>query len=306
MASRRRDPPIHGILNINKPRGLTSFAVVTRVRRLTGMRRVGHAGTLDPIAEGVLPVCIGQATRIVDYLVDQPKAYRAQLRLGVATDTYDAEGAVTAERDASGVTRSKVEEALLAFTGQIEQLPPMYSAVKHEGQPLYRHARAGRLVERRPRQVTIYRLELLDFQAPLVTIEMECSKGTYVRTLAHDVGERLGCGAHMSALTRLRSGPFALEEAVTLEELERAADDGCWQELLIAPDRVLERWTAAILAGEHAGDVRHGRTVELTPVRPRKLEPGEGCRAYSVEGDFLGILRHQGGAFWHPERVFVR
>ena len=295
-----------GILNINKPRGMTSFAVVSLVRRLTGIKRVGHAGTLDPIADGVLPVCLGHATRIVDYLVSAPKTYHATIRLGAATDTYDSEGAITATGDPTGITQQEVEAALVGFVGQIQQLPPMYSALKHEGQPLYRYARAGKTVPRQERTVTIHRLDLLRFAPPLVEIELEVGRGAYVRTLAYDLGEQLGCHAHLETLTRLRSGPFSLEDAISLDELREAAEKGVWQELLCAPDRVLESWYAALLGEEHSRDVCQGRLVILEPARPElaALDVDTPCRAYSNEGEFLAILRYRGAGRWHPEKVF--
>lgn len=295
-----------GILNINKPAGMASFAVVSLVRKLTGVRRVGHAGTLDPIADGVLPVCIGGATRMVEYLVGQPKTYWAAVRLGTATDTYDSEGAVTATGDASGVTREQAEEALSAFEGEIQQLPPMYSALKFEGKPLYAYARQGKTAPRRERTVSIYRMALLRFAPPLLELEMEVGRGAYVRTLAHDLGERLGCHGHLERLTRLRSGPFALEEAVSPAELESAAEGGWWEEYLSAADRVLESWDAAILGEAHAREICQGRPVQLQPARADALRlPLEApCRAYSDEGEFLAILRHRGGGRWQPDKVF--
>lgn len=299
---------VEGILNVNKPRGMTSFAVVSLVRRLTGVRRVGHAGTLDPIADGVLPICIGRhATRIVEYLVDAPKAYRAVIRLGVATDTYDSEGEVVATGDPSGVTRAQLETALRQFVGEIQQVPPMYSALKYQGQPLYRYARAGKKVPLEARTVAIYRLELLNFESPLVDIEMECGRGAYVRSLAHDLGERLGCGGHLERLTRLRSGPFLLEDAIGVEELEEVAMNDGWQEVLSGVDRVLESWDAALLGEEHTNDVRQGRPLVLTPARPEAAEvaPDALCRAYSEAGAFLAILRYRGEGHWRPEKVFA-
>jgi tRNA pseudouridine55 synthase len=295
-----------GILNVNKPPGVTSFSMVSLVRRLTGVRRVGHAGTLDPIADGVLPICLGQATRVVEYLVSAPKAYRATLRLGAATDTYDSEGAVTASADPSGVTRADIEAALPAFTGEIEQLPPMYSALKHEGKPLYRYARQGKEAPRRPRTVVVQRLELLAFEPPRIELELEVGRGAYVRTLAHDLGERLRCHAHLERLTRTRSGPFVLEDAVGLEELRRAAEAGTWEELLSAPDRVLESWLAALLGEERSREAGQGRLLVLRQ-RAELPEPAleAPCRAYSHEGDFLGILRYRGAGRWQPEKVFV-
>ncbi|MCH8901325.1 MAG: tRNA pseudouridine(55) synthase TruB [Chloroflexi bacterium] len=299
---------VEGILNVNKPRGMTSFAVVSLVRRLTGVRRVGHAGTLDPIADGVLPICIGRhATRIVEYLVDARKAYRAVIRLGVATDTYDSEGEVVATGDPSGVTRAQLETALRPFVGEIQQVPPIYSALKYQGQPLYRYARAGKTVPLKARTVAIYRLELLNFESPLVEIELECGRGAYVRSLAYDLGERLGCGGHLEGLTRLRSGPFLLKDAIGVEELEEVARHDAWQEVLSGVDRVLESWDAALLGQEHTIDVRQGRSLVLTPARPEAAEvaPDALCRAYSEAGIFLGILRYRGEGRWRPEKVFA-
>ena len=296
-----------GILNVYKPRGIASFAVVSSVRRLTGVRRVGHAGTLDPTADGVLPICLGRATRIVEYLVDAPKTYRGAILLGVATDSYDSEGAVVATADPGGVTRGEVETALRQFVGEIQQLPPMYSALKYEGQPLYRYARAGKTVPRKARAVTIHRLELLRFAPPVVEVELECGRGAYVRTLAHDLGERLGCGGHLERLTRLRSGPFSLDDASGLDELREAARHDAWQELLYPVDRVLESWYAALLGEQHTLDARQGRLLALTPARRRfaDLAPDTPCRAYSQAGEFLAILRYRGAGRWHPEKVFA-
>ena len=294
-----------GILNVNKPRGMTSFAVVSLVRRLTGIRKVGHAGTLDPIADGVLPICLGPATRIVDYIVGQPKLYRAAVRLGVATDSYDSEGEVVATGDPSGVSRDDVEQALAGFVGEIQQMPPMYSALKYQGQPLYRYARAGKTVPRQERTVRIYRLELLRFDSPIVEIELEVGKGAYVRSVAHDMGEQLGCHAHMEQLTRVRSGPFTLDSAVELRELEAAAERGDWEELLLPADRVLESWHAALLGEPHSQDVQHGQLLVLTPVGSKRIDLDTPCRAYSEDGEFLAILRYRGANRWHPEKVFT-
>jgi tRNA pseudouridine55 synthase len=296
---------LSGILNVNKPPGLTSFAVVSIVRRVTGVKRVGHAGTLDPIAEGVLPICLGHATRVVEYLVDAPKAYRGTVRLGVTTDTYDSEGTVVDTHDPSGVTREDVEAALLPLTGEIEQLPPMYSALKHEGRPLYRYARAGKEAPRAPRRVKVYRMELRRFEPPEVELDIECGRGAYVRTLAHDLGQALGVGGHLEKLTRTRSGPFTLDEAITLDELRTAAAEGWWEELLYPVDRVLESWRAAILERNHALDVRRGKLLILEPVRGVEVPLEAPCRAYSEDGDFLGVLRYRGGDRWHPEKVFL-
>jgi tRNA pseudouridine55 synthase len=296
-----------GILNINKPTGMTSFAVVSLVRKLTGVRRVGHAGTLDPIAQGVLPICLGQATRVVEYLIGQPKVYYATIRLGSATDTYDSEGTVTATGDSSDISEAEVRSALESFAGEIDQLPPMYSAVKHEGQPLYRYARAGKEAPRVARKAMIYRIELRRFAPPLIKAEMETGRGAYVRTIAHDLGERLGCYAHLEGLTRLRSGPFEIQVAASLDQLRAAAEAGTWEELLWAPDHVLESWDAAIIGDERSRELCQGRALLLEPMRERQPEPSlaSPCRAYSAEGEFLGVLGYVGGGLWKPEKVFV-
>ena len=183
-------------------------------------------------------------------------------------------------------------------------MPPMYSALKYQGQPLYRYARAGKTVPRQERTVRIYRLELLRFDSPVVEIELEVGKGAYVRSIAHDVGEQLGCHAHMEQLTRVRSGPFTLDSAMQLGELEAAAERGDWEALLLPADRVLESWHAALLGEPHSQDVRQGQLLVLTPVSSKRIDLDTPCRAYSEDGEFLAILRYRGANRWHPEKVF--
>ncbi len=304
-----------GILNVNKPKGWSSFDVVAFVRRLsreaTGQRRyrVGHAGTLDPAAEGVLPICLGQATRVVEYLIEEAKTYRATIRLGASTDTYDSWGSVTATADPSGVSREQAAAALRDFVGEIWQVPPMYSAIKRDGVPLYRYARAGQEVAREPRRVTIGRLELLAFEPPLLHIEVECGRGAYIRTIAHDLGQRLGCGAHLDSLNRTRVGPFRLEEAADPECLREAFRQGHWDDLLYAPDVALLQWPAAIIGERNERRSRAGRPLDLPlteAAQRRRLTPGAGCRAYSLHGRFVAVLRYEGHAgLWRPEKVFA-
>lgn len=214
---------MNGLLIIDKPQGMTSHDVVRRVRRLLHTRRVGHTGTLDPLATGVLPVAVGEATRIVQFLMEGEKTYRAVLRLGETTTTQDAEGEVLERRPVAGVTAEAVFAAARLFEGDIRQIPPMYSALKKDGVPLYRLARQGLEVEREAREVRIERLQILDVNLPLVTFEVDCSKGTYVRTLCHDLGEALGTGAHLVALRRTRSGDFTEADCIQLEQLEATA-----------------------------------------------------------------------------------
>ncbi len=298
---------MNGILNINKPRGVTSFSIVKLVRRLTGVKRVGHAGTLDPIADGVLPICLGHATRIVEYLVGAAKVYAATVRLGAATDTYDSEGAITETGDWSPVTQEQVQAELAGFVGTIQQLPPMYSALKFQGQPLYRYAREGKSVPREARTVNVYRLELRSFAPPLIELYMEVGRGAYVRSLAHDLGERLGCYGHMEQLTRVRTGPFDVEHALSIEAFEAAVEAGSWEDLLQPVDFVLESWYAALLAEEHSRDVRQGRIVELQAASKgfQELPSDTQCRAYSASGDFLAVLTYEGSGLWKPEKVFL-
>jgi tRNA pseudouridine55 synthase len=294
---------LSGILNINKPPGVTSFHVVSRVRRLTGIRKIGHAGTLDPMASGVLPICIGRATRMVEYLLDQPKTYRGRIRFGVATDTYDSEGQVTAERDASALESQAVEWTLGRFAGDIDQVPPMYSALKRDGRPLYEYAREGKRIDLPPRPVRVYSIELIDFEAPYAEIAVECGRGFYVRSLAHDLGEALGCGAHLAELTRTRSGPFSLEEATPLNALEAETSPGSWEQNLFATDRAVERLPAMILGEANSFETRHGRPISFTseaePEVSRRV-----IRAYSDAGDFLALLEQASGSSWRARNVF--
>ena len=291
-----------GILNLDKPRGPTSHDIVARVRALTGIRRVGHAGTLDPLATGVLLVCVGRATRVAEYLMAGQKVYRARVRLGITTDTYDAEGQVVAEAPVE-VNRAQVEAALAQFRGPIAQLPPMYSAVKHKGTPLYRLARRGAEVQREPRQVEIFRLELTAWEPPECTLEVTCSPGTYVRALAHDLGQALGCGAHVSGLIRLASGDFYLEDTVTLEELAQAAAKGCWPDLLHPIDVALTRFPALHLDADAARRLCSGQAVEVWGCGGG----GEGglARAYGPDGTFLALATYdQTTGLWRPHKVF--
>jgi len=230
----------HGILNINKPTDWTSHDVVARVRRIAGQRSVGHAGTLDPAATGVLLVCLGQATRVAEYLMAGDKTYRALIRLGTTTDTYDADGEVTATGAVPDLSAPDLESALTEFTGEIQQFPPAYSAIKQDGVPLHRRARRGEEIQLQARPVTIYRIDVLEWRSPDLNIDVACAPGTYIRSLAHDLGQRLGCGAHLAGLVRTRSGHFSLDEAITLQALADAAAQGALEARMPsmqAPDR---------------------------------------------------------------------
>jgi len=298
-----RGQQISGILNVDKPAGMTSHDVVDRVRQMTGQRRVGHAGTLDPSATGVLVVCLGQATRVAEYLMAD-KVYLAQMCLGVSTDTHDAEGEVTATAEVD-VREEEVREALASFVGPIQQVPPMYSALKREGTPLYKLARQGIIVEREPRPVEIHDIELLAWTPPLLIIRVECSPGTYVRALARDLGQKLGCGAHLHSLTRLASGHFTLEKAVSLEALAQ----GNWREFIHPIDEALLDFEPVVVDAQAEQRIRHGQQVEAPPLPP-PIAGGEWRhelrRAYSQKGELIAILRHdpQTG-LWQPHKVFT-
>jgi tRNA pseudouridine55 synthase len=295
---------VDGILNINKSKGRTSFSVVSLVKRLSRVKRVGHAGTLDPAATGVLPICLGQARRVVPFLQDAAKLYKAQLEFGVTTDSYDATGNVTARSDPSGLSRQQLVSALDSFRGLIEQTPPMYSALKRGGRPLYELARAGIEVERKGRPVQIYRLELKYWRPPLATLEVECGKGTYIRSLAHDLGQSLGCGAHLKNLVRLRYGCFDIKDAVSLPELEEGFGNGDWTKFIYPLDIVFQDWAAVVVADAAADDIRNGRPVEIEPVPPAGTER---LRAYNGDGCFLGLLKfNREKGWWLAAKVFSR
>lgn len=304
--------PISGLLNINKPKGLTSHDVVARVRRLAGQRRVGHAGTLDPLATGVLLVCLGQATRLIEYLMTGCKQYQATIRFGVTTDTLDADGQALNRNDPSGLSESHLREILPAFLGEIEQIPPLFSALKRGGQPLYKRARAGEAVQLEPRSVIIHTLTWVNWQPPDLTLDITCSSGTYIRSLARDLGEAAGVGAYLAGLTRTASGPWQLDEAVPLEQLEGEASqsESGWQRYLHPLDRAVAHLPKVVLAEEEAVRVKQGQQVQvdlaLSAVHLEDTSPLKLARAYTSNGDFLAILTlaEPDAKLWQPKKVF--
>lgn len=296
---------VHGILNIDKPPGITTMDVVRRIKRASGQKRVGHGGTLDPLATGVVHVCLGQATRMMEYVIDSTKEYQAQVELGAETDTYDALGEVNQRGDASAVTLQDVQVALESFKGAIEQVPPMYSALKRQGKRLYELARAGMEVERAPRKVEVQSIDLSSWNPPVFTLTVGCGRGFYMRSLAHDLGRALGCGAHLKSLVRLRSGSFKITEAMQLEDAEESFADGTWVDALYAPDAVVSHLRAAIIEKRLEEMIRHGRPLPKGARIPFS-EPSEQCRAYALDGRFLGILSFNASlGQWQPDRVFT-
>jgi tRNA pseudouridine55 synthase len=287
---------MHGFLNIDKPAGITSHDVVARVRRATRQRRVGHAGTLDPAATGVLVVALGGATRLIEYVQDATtKRYHAIVCLGATTETDDAEGAVVSTAPVPQLDRQAIELVLEQFCGQIMQVPPMYAALHHEGRRLHELARAGVVVERQARPVMIQRLTLLDWSPPLLTLDILCGKGTYIRALARDLGAAIGCGAHLLALRRTAVGTFRVEEAVPLATLE--ADTATLAQALAPPELAVADWPAITLEAEAARRIRNGQTIVLDE------DAGERVRAHGPDGALLALLE-RAGSMWKPQKVF--
>ncbi len=279
-----------GVLVVDKPRGPTSFDVVRQVRSLLRIKKVGHTGTLDPMATGVLPLCLGEATKIAGHILEGDKAYDATVRLGAETDTQDAEGRVTAEAPVPPLTRALLESALERFRGTFEQLPPMYSAVKVDGQRLYEHARAGEEVERAARRVTVYELTLRDFSAQELMLSVRSSKGFFVRTLAFDLGRALGCGAHLTALRRTASGPFTLSHALPLAQLQALAPEALAARLVPMEQALVELPALEVSAAE-AVKVKHGLPLELAEGRAA----GGKLRVMSPEGRLLAVAEATAG-----------
>ncbi|HBE73766.1 MAG TPA: tRNA pseudouridine(55) synthase TruB [candidate division Zixibacteria bacterium] len=283
------------VLNIDKPPGPTSFAAVARIRRLCRVPKAGHAGTLDPLASGVLLVLLGQATRIARYLEALPKEYEAVIRLGVETDTDDLEGAVLSEKVVPALSRDTIEETLAVFSGDIEQVPPRYSALKKDGVPLYKLARQGRPVDPAPRRVTVHAIELLSLGGAELAVRVGCSKGTYVRSLARDIGRALGCGGALAELTRTAVGDFRKDGAAPLDGLDREAAETRG----ISMDRALAFLPGIELTGEEAVKAGHGNVIQ----RSSGLAQGSAFRLRR-QGSLLAVGREAGGVI-HPECVFV-
>jgi tRNA pseudouridine55 synthase len=280
--------------------------VVARLRRASGVRRIGHAGTLDPLAQGVLLVAIGRATRLIEYLAEADKAYLADVTFGVETATYDAEGEIVFERDVSHLTQEAVEAALPAFRGRITQRPPAYSAISVGGQRLYDLARQGKEVDVPLREVEITRLELREWRPPVAQVHVECSKGTYIRSIAHDLGEALGTGGHLSRLVRTRVGRFGLENVVPLEELEARLREDRWAEVAVSPETAVEHLPPVDLDTASAGRLMHGIAVPVPP--GFQIAAGTLARAMGPAGELLATVRVTAGTdalICRPEKVFA-
>lgn len=294
-----RNNVVSGVLVIDKPVGLTSHDVVQIVRRGTNIKRAGHTGTLDPRASGVLVVLVGPAVRLSEYVSSSSKRYQATIRLGEVSDTYDADGIITETGEPISITEEDFNKLLESYIGEIEQIPPAYSAVKVNGKRAYEMARAGEEVKLEPRKINVFSLEILEWALPEVVIDVSCSSGTYIRSLANDLGEAIGCGAHLVGLRRSQSGEFTLRNAISLRRLREAFDNGTWAEHLIPASEALGDWPAIELSEELTEKVRHGHRFPAE-------EGAEGwARAISEEGDLVALIEfNEENNEWQPRKVF--
>jgi tRNA pseudouridine55 synthase len=289
---------ISGVLVVDKPVGLTSHDVVQIIRKGTNIRRAGHTGTLDPRASGVLVILIGPAVRLSEYVSASDKRYQAIIRLGTTTDTYDADGHITSSAPVN-ITEAQFENTLKQFIGEIEQIPPPYSAVKVKGRKAYEMAREGEEVDLQPRKIQVYNLELLEWAPPEAVIDVYCSSGTYVRSLAHDLGKSLGCGAYLVGLRRTKSGRFTLRDAVPLRKLREAFEAGNWYQYLIPAAEALSDWPALELSVDQVEAVRHGHRV---PAEPNSSGMARGI---SEQGELVALLEVDLTTMeWQPRKVF--
>ena len=290
---------ISGVLVVDKPVGMTSHDVVQVIRKGTNIRRAGHTGTLDPRASGVLVILIGPAVRLSEYVSASDKRYQAILHLGATTDTYDADGKVMSSRPVEHVTEEMFEDQLQNFIGEIEQVPPPYSAVKVKGRKAYEMAREGEEVDLMPRKITVYSLELLEWAPPEAVIDVYCSSGTYVRSLAHDLGQALGCGAHLVGLRRTKSGRFTLRDAVPLRRLKDAFQEGNWYQYLIPAAEALSDWPSVDLTEEQVDAIRHGHRI------PAEEGSQQLARGISQMGELVALLEYDPASHeWQPKKVF--
>jgi len=292
---------VSGVLVVDKPVGLTSHDVVQIIRRGTGIRRAGHTGTLDPRASGVLVILVGPAVRLSEYVSASDKRYQATVRLGASTDTYDAEGTILSTRSVEDVTEETFNEILQTFTGEIIQVPPPYSAVKVKGRKAYEMAREGEEVILEPRTINVYSLEILEWSPPEVVIDVYCSSGTYVRSLANDLGKSLGTGAHLVGLRRTKSGRFTLRDAVPLRRLQDSFNAGEWYRYLIPAAEALADWPMVELDADQVELIRHGHRIPV--------EPGQKgwARGVSEQGDLVALLEvDEESGEWQPRKVFFQ
>lgn len=296
----------HGIINVYKEAGFTSHDVVAKLRGICKQKKIGHTGTLDPDAVGVLPVCLGSGTKLCDLLTDKTKEYVARFRLGITTDTQDISGTVLTTGEVT-VTPEEVQNVLSSFVGDLEQIPPMYSAIKVQGKKLYELAREGKEVERKKRPITIYELELLKTEHPEYEIRVKCSKGTYIRTLCHDIGQALSCGAVMTSLVRTRVGSFSIEEAKTLSELQALADTGSLHNVITPVEEMFRELPAVTVSEEADKALQNGNQLKLSQIREREsVGDTASFRVYSYVNRFCGIYEYDASKkLFTPVKMFL-
>ena len=297
---------INGIINVHKEEGFTSHDVVAKLRGICGQKKIGHTGTLDPMATGVLPVCLGSGTKVCDMLTDKDKEYVAELLLGCTTDTQDVTGEVLSQCEVA-VSEEEVRKAVMSFVGDYEQVPPMYSALKVNGKKLYELAREGKEVERKARPVRILEIEILDMQLPVVKMRVACSKGTYIRTLCADIGEKLGCGGTMKSLVRSKVSEFILDEALTLGQLQKLKDEGRLLEAVMPVDGCFAECPALHVKEQWRKLLENGNSFFANQTLENKTFPaGQWVRIYREEGSFAGIYAYDAGKKWYsPIKMFL-
>jgi tRNA pseudouridine55 synthase len=301
VSRRKRGLAIHGIVLLDKPAGISSNRALQKVRGIFNARKAGHTGSLDPFATGMLPICLGEASKTAAYMLEAGKRYRATARLGEATTTGDIEGEVVQTCPVPDIDESTVSATLQQFAGESMQVPPMYSALKHEGKPLYEYARAGIEIERPARPVTIYRLDLLQWQPPLLRFDVHCSKGTYIRTLAEDIAKAMHSCAYLSELRRLEAEPFAKHKMVTLDELQQAGAPEELKHYLLAIDAGLPGWPKVCLDHEQHGRFTHGNQFPFSSAKPNTFGR---VRVYGPEGSLLGLAEITPEGTLKPIKVF--
>lgn len=299
MSRRKKGNDVHGILLLDKPAGFSSNQAVQKVRWLYQARKAGHTGSLDPFATGMLPICFGEASKTAAFMLDATKSYLAVARIGQATATGDVEGEVIETLPVPDLTPGAVEAVFAGFRGPIEQVPPMYSALKHQGEPLYKLAREGREIERQARSVVIHQLEFVSWTPPLLEFQVTCSKGTYIRTLAEDIARALGSCAHLASLRRLTVGLFEEREMVSLETVQEAVEAGCHLDLLLPVDAGLMNWPVVILDQDGGTKFEHGNPAPMAGL----TEPA--VRVYGPENRLLGLGEVRPDGMVYPKRVFV-
>lgn len=295
---------INGIINVYKEKGFTSHDVVAKLRGILHQKKIGHTGTLDPDAVGVLPVCLGRATKLCEFLTDHDKVYEAELRLGITTDTEDTTGKVLCEKEVR-VTQDEVLEAICSFVGEYQQIPPMYSAIKVEGKKLYELAREGVVIERKPRPVTIYDITVLEMALPVVKMRVHCSKGTYIRSLCRDIGEKLGCGGCMSSLVRTKVAQFEIENSLTLSEIQKLSDENKIENNIVTIDSIFTEYQEITVSKEYNRLIYNGNMFSPKAVKEKEAQDGSLYRVYSEKREFIGVYQYDDSKkMFTPVKIF--